>query len=103
MGGLQAQGLFAQAKHEVDVLVHRGRLDHAVAALVQGNGLRITVAGVGPSELADERGRTAAQGRKVALVGRSVAEGGRYLDTHGLEAIENFGPLGGRKLAAISE
>ena len=47
MGGLQAQGLFAQAKHEVDVLVHRGRLDHAVAALVQGNGLRITVAGVG--------------------------------------------------------
>ena len=46
-GGLQAQGLFAQAKHEVDVLVHRGHLDHAVAALVQGNGLRITVAGVG--------------------------------------------------------
>lgn len=46
-GGLQAQGLFAQAKHEVDVLVHRGRLDHAVTALVQGNGLRITVAGVG--------------------------------------------------------
>lgn len=27
--------------------IHRGCLDHAVAALVQGNGLRITVAGVG--------------------------------------------------------
>ena len=47
-GGLQAQGLFAQTKHKVDVLVHRGRLDHAVAALVLGNGLRITVAALAP-------------------------------------------------------